>query len=87
MISVLIPTYNYTCYKLVKDLHEQLERSEVKYEIVVAEDGSRDQVAIIANHKIGELSNCRHVASGVYNVLIAMAEGESGCVTKIAVVR
>ena len=29
----------------------------------------------------------RRVASGVYNVLVATGEGESGCVTKIAVIR
>ena len=29
----------------------------------------------------------RRVASGVYNVMVATAEGESGCVTKIAVIR
>lgn len=29
----------------------------------------------------------RRVASGVYNVLVATKEGESGCVTKIAVIR
>ena len=29
----------------------------------------------------------RHVASGVYNVLVATNDGEDGCVTKIAVIR
>ena len=83
MISVLIPTYNYTCYKLVSDIHEQLELSGVKYEVIVAEDGSKDQVAIIANHKIEELSNCRHIIrtenlgrAGIINYLISEAKGE-----------
>ncbi|MBQ0022076.1 MAG: glycosyltransferase family 2 protein [Prevotellaceae bacterium] len=61
MISILIPTHDYTCYKLVYDLHEQAERLGVQYEIIVAEDGSRDQVSVIANHKITDLSNCKHV--------------------------
>ena len=83
MISVLIPTYNYTCYKLVSDLHEQLEHSGVTYEILVAEDGSKDQVTIIANHKIEELSNCRHIVrkenlgrAGIINYLISEAREE-----------
>ncbi|MBR1521366.1 MAG: glycosyltransferase [Bacteroidaceae bacterium] len=60
MLSILIPTYDYTCYQLVHDLHEQAERLGVPYEIIVAEDGSRSQVNIIANHKIADLSHCRH---------------------------
>ena len=61
MLSILIPTHDYTCYKLVYDLHVQAEALGVPYEIIVAEDGSRSQVNIIANHKITDLSNCRHV--------------------------
>lgn len=61
MLSFLIPTRDYTCYSLVRDLHEQAERTGVEYEIIVAEDGSRSQVDIIANHKITDLSHCRHL--------------------------
>lgn len=61
VLSILIPTHDYTCYKLVLDLHEQAEQLGVPYEIIVAEDGSRSQVDIIANHKIEELSHCRHI--------------------------
>lgn len=60
MLSILILTYDYTCYKLVEDLHEQAERLGVPYEIIVAEDGSRSQVNIIANHKMVELPHCKH---------------------------
>lgn len=60
-LSVLIPTYNYKCYTLVADLRSQLEQSGVDYEIIVAEDGSKDQVSIISNHRIIELSHCRHI--------------------------
>ena len=63
MLSILIPTYNYTCYKLVADLHQQAEILGIPYEIIVCEDGSRDRVSIIANHKIEELSHCRHVVN------------------------
>ena len=61
MLSILIPTYDYTCYPLVHDLHEQAERLGVPYEIIVGEDGSCSQVDIIANHKITELSHCQHL--------------------------
>ncbi len=70
VLSILIPTHNYTCYTLVADLHSQAETLGVPYEIIVAEDGSRDSVSIIANHKIEELSNCRHVI-GKENVGLA----------------
>jgi len=60
-LSILIPTHDYACYRLVADLHSQAERLDIPYEILVAEDGSRSQVAIIANHKMTELSHCRHI--------------------------
>ena len=63
MLSILIPTRDYTCYQLVADLHEQAEGLGVPYEILVAEDGSRSQVSLIANHKITELSHCRHIVN------------------------
>ena len=61
MLSILIPTHDFTCYKLVNDLHKQAEKLGVPYEIIVGEDGSRSQVDIIANHKITDLSHCRHL--------------------------
>lgn len=83
MLSILIPTYDYTCYKLVYDLHEQAERLGMPYEIIVAEDGSRSQVNIIANHKITDLSNCRHLIrrdnvgrAAIRNVLIDESRGD-----------
>lgn len=63
MLSILIPTRDYTCYQLVADLHEQAEGLGIPYEILVAEDGSRSQVSLIANHKITELSHCRHIVN------------------------
>ena len=63
MLSILIPTRDYTCYQLVADLHAQAEELGIPYEILVAEDGSRSQVSIIANHKMTELSHCRHIVN------------------------
>ena len=53
-LSILIPTYDYVCYTLVNDLHTQCEalNNLDNYEIIVMEDGGRDQVKAIANHKI-----------------------------------
>ena len=40
-LSVLIPTYNYVCLPLVRELHKQAMAIEgLQFEIVVAEDGS-----------------------------------------------
>ena len=82
MLSILIPTHNYTCYQLVSDLHEQAEELGIPYEIIVAEDGSQAQVDIIANHKIEELSHCRHLLrkenvgrAAIRNLLIDEAHG------------
>lgn len=61
MLSILIPTHDYTCYQLVHDLHTQADHLGIPYEIIVAEDGSKSQVSIIANHKITDLTNCRHL--------------------------
>lgn len=61
MLSILIPTYNHTCYQLVESLHQQAENLHIDYEIIVAEDGSRDQVSKVANLKIRELSHCQYI--------------------------
>lgn len=60
MLSVLIPTHEHVCYRLVADLHSQCEECDIDYEIIVLEDGGRDQVAHIANLKINELLHCRY---------------------------
>lgn len=82
-LSILIPTYNYKCYTLVHDLRQQLEASGVEYEIIVLDDGGKDQVVAIANHLINELPNCRFIRSMENvgrarncNKLIALAAGE-----------
>lgn len=83
MLSILIPTYDYTCYKLVYDLHCQAEALNVPYEIIVADDGSKSQVNVIANLKINELPNCRYIRrkenvgrSAIRNFLLDEAKGD-----------
>lgn len=82
-ISILIATYNYGCYKLASDVQKLLAMSDLDYEIIVAEDGSKDQVSIIANHKVTELPNCRHIINKenkgqarILNYLVREAKGE-----------
>ena len=82
-LSVLIPAYERTCYKLVEDLQTQLEESRAEYEIIVFEDGGRDQVSHIANLKINDLTHChyerrtRNVGrSAIRNRLADEAQGE-----------
>ncbi len=41
-LSILIPTYNYDCSTLVKELRTQAESLGREYEIIVGDDGSTD---------------------------------------------
>lgn len=62
LLSILIPTYNYKCYHFVETLKQQADSIEgLDYEILVADDGSRDQVTKIANLRINELEHCRYI--------------------------
>ena len=61
MLSILIPTYNYDCTRLVHDLQEQAERMAIHYEIIVADDASPVPDYREKNRKINTLSNCRLV--------------------------
>ena len=57
MLSILIPTYNYDCSELIKELHQQADSSGITYEIIIADDASTlflDQI-----RKLQELSHCR----------------------------
>lgn len=65
-ISILIPTYNYACVELVKALCGQAKRvAGLKFEILVAEDGSTDEATRAANRLIAGLENCRLFACKV----------------------
>lgn len=62
ILSILIPTYNYQCYNLVEILWQQAENIEgLDYEIIVADDGSRDNESIKSNFRINDLSHCRFI--------------------------
>ncbi|MDN3619889.1 glycosyltransferase family A protein [Polaribacter undariae] len=41
MLSVLIPTYNYNTFFLVKEIHQQLILEDIEFEIICLDDGSK----------------------------------------------
>ncbi len=51
MISVLIPTYNYSVVALVSDIEKQCIDAEIDYEIIVIDDNSNESTKI-ENRKI-----------------------------------
>jgi GT2 family glycosyltransferase len=59
MLSLLIPTYNYSAHNLVKTLYNQCLDLKVDFEIIVSEDGGHKFVN--ANNKINELQNCSYI--------------------------
>ena len=61
MLSILIPTYNYDCTQLVRDLHGQTELLGVDYEIIVMDDASPQPACKLRNRVINELPHCRYV--------------------------
>lgn len=66
MISVLIPTYNYDCSRLVGELHRQGQALlaaglHFEYEILVGDDASTDSASLAANREVNRQSHCRFV--------------------------
>lgn len=59
MLSILIPTYNYDCTNLVRDLHRQAECAGIDYEIVVADDASPIKECTERVREINTWPNCR----------------------------
>ena len=57
MLSVLIPTYNYNVFPLVKELHTQCVACTIDFEIICFDDAS--ELFIEENKNISTLSFCR----------------------------
>lgn len=57
MLSILIPTYNYDCSELIKELHRQADACGITYEIIIADDASTSYLE--ETRKLQELSHCR----------------------------
>ena len=60
-LSILIPTYNDLCVKLVGDLRQQAEAAGIIYEILVGDDGSTDASVVAENRQIEQLEHCRYL--------------------------
>lgn len=64
-LSILIPCYNGRCKELVESLHSLLRKENsttgLRYEIIVADDGSTDNDVIEHNRQIDSLDNCRYI--------------------------
>lgn len=58
MISILIPTYNYSVFSLTENLQKQCENANVTYEILVLDDASTDKNIVEENSNINSLENC-----------------------------
>lgn len=62
MISIIIPSYNYPVYDLVKELYSQCTVLNIPFEIIVRDDCSKNQ---FTNIKINELINCFYSTSDI----------------------
>ncbi len=60
-LSVLIPTRDFVCLKLVQDLSRQCEACEnlADYEILVTDDGSVQSETIVQNRRINSIPHCQ----------------------------
>ena len=80
LLSILIPTYNFDCTKLVEDLLQQLPGNS---EIIVGDDGSTDQGIKQRLSHISQMPTCRLYASSrnigrsaIRNRLARQSQGE-----------
>ena len=64
-ISILIPVYNYICLPLVQTIQQQAAGLGIRYEILVADDGSTQLDTVTANQAINVLPSCRFIQRGV----------------------
>ena len=58
MLSILIPTYNYSIVELVRNVHKQAIIAKIQFELIVLDDCSKDQEIINDNNLIKELDFC-----------------------------
>ena len=58
MLSILIPSYNYSTFPLVQELHQQLLQQNIAFEIIVGDDSSTDIETNKLNQQITSLSHC-----------------------------
>lgn len=64
-LSILIPTYNCSCVELVRQLAVQTGYApDLRWEIIVADDGSTDEELMNANDAINGIEHCRYIRRG-----------------------
>ena len=63
MLSILIPTYNYSVFPLVLELKYQADLLTIPYEIIVLDDAST--FFLEENSKIKELKNCLYIRNEI----------------------
>ncbi|WP_166967636.1 glycosyltransferase family 2 protein [Yeosuana marina] len=61
MLSILIPTYNYNVYPLACQLEKQALNTNITFEIICFDDGSKSS-ANIENEKINQLNHSKFIA-------------------------
>ncbi len=79
-LSILIPTHNYDCTALVKDLAKQMPKDA---ELIVADDGSTDHACVATLETINTIPQCRlwkaeknMGRSAIRNKLAEIAKGQ-----------
>ena len=60
-LSILIPTYNDLCVKLVGDLRQQAETAGLVYEILVGDDGSTNASVMAENKEVVQWEHCQYL--------------------------
>lgn len=60
-LSILLPTYQCLCGDLVKELHRQCEQCGISFEIIVADDGSKDRSFVERNREIEKLQHVTYM--------------------------
>ena len=58
MLSILIPTYNYSTLALVQELNNQALKLNIDFEILVLDDASNNQEIVAENSEINLIPNC-----------------------------
>ena len=82
-LSILLPTYNCNCVRLVTELQRQCVESKADFEIIVADDGSPNKNYIEENQEIRRLKGITYIIreqnigrSAIRNFLVSKAQKE-----------
>lgn len=60
-LSILIPTHNYSCVALCREMSRQVADANIDAEIIVVDDASDDKQTLVKNREINEIPYCRLV--------------------------